>query len=152
MRNLRFAHKQQNHSRRTVFEKLQTNAFPLSYSGKLFAFSYAEQFPEDGWSVYEPLAELRRMGVNNDTWRITKINESYTVCDSYPAVWAVPKVASDDFLKKVAQFRSRNRLPVLSWIQPKSQATITRCSQPLVGVSNIIFLIVNMFIVELWLL
>lgn len=61
MRNLRFAHSQENHSRRTVFEKLQMYAFPLSYSERLFAFSYAELFPEDGWNVYEPIAELRRM-------------------------------------------------------------------------------------------
>lgn len=61
MRNLRFAHKQENHSRRTVFEKLQTNAFPLSFNERLFAYSYNEQFPEDGWNVYEPVAELRRM-------------------------------------------------------------------------------------------
>lgn len=27
-------------------------------------------------------------------------------------------------------------LKVLSWIHPESQATITRCSQPLVGVSS----------------
>ncbi|XP_055378303.1 myotubularin-related protein 2 [Condylostylus longicornis] len=138
MRNLRFAHKQQNHSRRTVFEKLQTHAFPLSCDGKLFAFSNPEQFPTDGWSVYEPIAEFRRMGINmtSDPWKITKINESYTFCDSYPAVWAVPKAANEDLLRKVAQFRSRNRLPVLSWIHPETQATITRCSQPLVGVSG----------------
>lgn len=61
MRNLRFAHKQENHSRRTVFEKLQVYAFPLSYGERLFAFSYKETFPEDGWNVYEPIAELRRM-------------------------------------------------------------------------------------------
>lgn len=61
MRNLRFAHSQENHSRRTVFEKLQMYAFPLSYNERLFAFSYAEVFPEDGWNVYEPIAELRRM-------------------------------------------------------------------------------------------
>lgn len=136
MRNLRFAHKQENHSRREVFDKLQMFAFPVSYSKQFFAFSHKETFAEDGWSVYEPVAELRRMGVNNDTWRITKINEGYTVCDSYPAVWAVPKGASDDQLRNVANFRSRNRLPVLSWIHPKSLATISRCSQPLVGVSG----------------
>ncbi|XP_017099265.1 phosphatidylinositol-3,5-bisphosphate 3-phosphatase MTMR2 [Drosophila bipectinata] len=142
MRNLRFAHKQQNHSRRTVFEKLQANAFPLSYSGRLFAFAHAAANAVngnggwDGWAVYEPLAELRRLGVPNDMWRATKINESYAVCDSYPAVWAVPKAASDDFLRRVAQFRSRCRLPVLSWMNPRTQATITRCSQPLVGVSG----------------
>lgn len=142
MRNLRFAHKQQNHSRRTVFEKLQSYAFPLSSSGHLFAFDHAAAVPgtqivENGWSVYEPLAELRRLGVPSDgMWKATKINESYGVCDSYPAVWAVPKQASDDFLKRVAQFRSRCRLPVLSWMHPRSQATITRCSQPLVGVGG----------------
>lgn len=136
MRNLRFAHKQENHSRRTVFEKLQMYAFPLSYNERLFAFSYSEQSAEDGWTVYEPVAELRRMGVNNDTWRITRINEKYEICDSYPAVWAVPKSVSDDLLKATCSFRSRNRLPVLSWIHPNSLATITRCSQPLVGVSG----------------
>lgn len=103
MRNLRFAHKQQNHSRRTVFEKIQSYAFPLSFSGKLFAFAYGEQFTENGWNIYEPLAEMRRMGVPNDMWRITKINELYAVCDSYPAVWAVPKAASDEFLRKVSK-------------------------------------------------
>lgn len=73
---------------------------------------------------------------NNDTWRITRINEEYTICDSYPAVWAVPKTASDELLKQSSMFRSKNRLPVLSWIHPNSLATITRCSQPLVGVSG----------------
>lgn len=39
-------------------------------------------------------------------------------------------------MKQTSLFRSKNRLPVLSWIHPKSFATITRCSQPLVGVSG----------------
>lgn len=108
----------------------------MAYNKTIFAFSYKEDFPEDGWTVYEPMAELRRMGVNNDAWRITKINEHYQICDSYPAIWAVPKTVSDEQLKQVANFRSRNRLPVLSWIHPKSLATITRCSQPNVGVGG----------------
>lgn len=75
-------------------------------------------------------------GVNNDTWKITRINDKYEICDSYPAVWAVPKTASDELLKQTCLFRSKSRLPVLSWIHPNSLATITRCSQPLVGVSG----------------
>lgn len=67
-------------------------------------------------------------------WKITKINENFEICDSYPAVWAVPTAATEEDIKAVAQFRSRGRIPVLSWIHPESQATITRCSQPLVGV------------------
>lgn len=61
MRNLRFAHKQENHSRRSVFEKLQMYAFPLSHKINLFAFEYSEVFLENGWAVYEPIAELKRM-------------------------------------------------------------------------------------------
>ena len=65
MRNLRFAHKQENHSRRTVFEKIQKYAFPLAQAQneKVFAFSYSEVFAEDGWVIYEPIAEFRRMGL-----------------------------------------------------------------------------------------
>ncbi|KAG5678073.1 hypothetical protein PVAND_007775 [Polypedilum vanderplanki] len=139
MRNLRFAHKQENHSRRTVFGKLQNFAFPLANNEKLFAFNYSEKFPEDGWNVYEPIAEFRRMGLganSNIEWRVTKVNQAYELCDSYPAVLAVPRSISDEDLKAVANFRSRNRLPVLSWIHPQSLATITRCSQPLCGVSG----------------
>jgi myotubularin-related protein 1/2 len=136
MRNLRFAHKQENHSRRDVFEKLQQFAFPLSHKIKLFAFEYSESFPENGWAIYEPIAELKRMGVNNDMWKISRINEQYEICDSYPAVWAIPAQATDEDIKAVAAYRSRARKPVLSWIHPESQATITRCSQPLVGVSG----------------
>lgn len=61
VRNLRFAHKQENHSRRNVFEKLQKYSFPLSHDLPLFAFKYSEIFPENGWNVYEPIAELKRM-------------------------------------------------------------------------------------------
>ena len=136
MRNLRFAHKPENHSRRDVFEKLQQYAFPLSNKLPLFAFEYQMKYPTNGWTVYEPIAEYKRMGLPNESWKITKINENYELCDTYPAVLAVPSAANDDFLRSVASFRSRGRLPVLSWLHPESQASITRCSQPSVGMTN----------------
>lgn len=34
------------------------------------------------------------------------------------------------------KFRSRNRIPVLTWIDPKSGAAIVRCSQPLTGMQR----------------
>ncbi|KAG8195485.1 hypothetical protein JTE90_010789 [Oedothorax gibbosus] len=136
MRNLRFAHKQENHSRRDVFEKLQQYAFPISNKLPLFAFEYQGKYAVNGWSVYEPIAEYKRQGLPTESWKITKINEHYELCDTYPAILAVPAAASDEDLRAVANFRSRGRLPVLSWIHPESQATITRCSQPLVGVGS----------------
>ena len=34
---------------------------------------------------------------------------------------------------EVSKFRSKGRVPVLSWIHPATKSTLTRCSQPLVG-------------------
>ncbi|CAL1545949.1 unnamed protein product [Lymnaea stagnalis] len=145
MRNLRFAHKQENHSRRQVFEKIHQYAFPLTnklfylvfFFQPFFAFEFKEKYgQENGWRIYDPIKELKRMGVPNESWKVSKINETYQLCDSYPAVFAVPKQASDSDLQKVAEFRSRQRIPVLSWIHPESQASITRSSQPLVGMTS----------------
>ncbi|XP_036380104.1 myotubularin-like isoform X2 [Megalops cyprinoides] len=136
MRNLRFALKQEGHSRRDIFDILFRHAFPLSHGLQLFAFLSQEKFEENGWNVYNPMQEFRRQGLPNDSWRITFLNENYELCDTYPALLAVPFKASDEDLRKVATFRSRGRIPVLSWIHPEKQAVITRCSQPLVGMSG----------------
>ncbi|KAM5245962.1 phosphatidylinositol-3,5-bisphosphate 3-phosphatase MTMR2 [Ctenodactylus gundi] len=136
IRNLRFAHKPEGRTRRSIFENLMKYAFPVSNNLPLFAFEYKEIFPENGWKLYDPLLEYRRQGVPNESWRITKINERYELCDTYPALLVVPANIPDEELKRVASFRSRGRIPVLSWIHPESQATITRCSQPMVGVSG----------------
>lgn len=136
MRNLRFAHRQENHSRRQVYEKIHQFAFPVTNKQPLFAFEFKEDYGVDGWTVYDPEAELRRQNVPNDNWRVSRINEKYDVIDTYPNSIGVPKQATDEFIRQVASFRSRGRLPILSWIHPKSQATITRSSQPLVGVAG----------------
>jgi len=136
IRNYRFAHSRENHSRRDVFEKLQQYAFPTSNKLPLFAFEYKEKYSINGWQVYEPIAEYQRLGSITETWKITKINENYELCDTYPAILVVPSAASEDDLRQVAQFRSKGRIPVLSWLHPESQASLTRCSQPMVGISG----------------
>nr|XP_020830711.1 myotubularin-related protein 1 isoform X8 [Phascolarctos cinereus] len=105
MRNLRLAYKQEEQSKLGIFENLNRYAFPLSNG----------------------------QGLPNESWKISKINNSYELCDTYPAIIVVPTSVKDDDLTKVAAFRAKGRVPVLSWIHPESQATITRCSQPLVG-------------------
>ncbi|KAH0630836.1 hypothetical protein JD844_004126 [Phrynosoma platyrhinos] len=132
MRNLRLAYKQEEH-RLEIFQNLITRAFPLSHGLPFFAFNYKEKFPTNGWKVYDPIAEYKRQGLPNESWKISKINSTYEFCDTYPAILVVPTSVKDDDLSRVAAFRAKGRVPVLSWIHPESQATITRCSQPLVG-------------------
>lgn len=66
-------------------------------------------------------------GLPNESWKITRINEEYEVCETYPAVWAVPAAASDDDLHNVANFRSRCRIPVSgTTIKKKSDCRLIR--------------------------
>uniref|UniRef100_A0AAZ3PK92 Myotubularin related protein 1a n=1 Tax=Oncorhynchus tshawytscha TaxID=74940 RepID=A0AAZ3PK92_ONCTS len=135
MRSPRFAYKE-DASQPEIVEVLAKHAFPLSNDLPLFAFLYKEEFPVDGWKVYDPMAEYKRQGLPNESWTISKMNSSYEVCDTYPALVVIPTSIKDDHLKGVVAFRARHRIPVLSWIHPESQATIVRSSQPLVGPSD----------------
>lgn len=137
MRNLRFAHKQMEDTlRKSIFEVLMKFAFPVSNGLQIFAFEYGQVFPENGWKVYDALSEYKRQGIPNESWRITKVNDHYELCDTYPSTLAVPVNIPDEELRRVAAFRAKGRIPVLSWIHPESQATVTRCSQPMVGVNG----------------
>uniref|UniRef100_UPI00398F0ED6 myotubularin-related protein 1b isoform X2 n=1 Tax=Pristiophorus japonicus TaxID=55135 RepID=UPI00398F0ED6 len=136
MRNLRFAYKQEEHGKLEIFENLMQYAFPVSKNLPLFAMKYKENFPVQGWKVYDPIAEYKRQGLPTESWAITKINSNYELCDTYPPIVVVPTSVKDDDLCRVQAFRTRGRIPVLSWIHPESQATITRCSQPMVGTND----------------
>eukprot|EP00040_Diaphanoeca_grandis_P035787 m.225832 g.225832 ORF g.225832 m.225832 type:complete len:854 (-) comp33470_c6_seq1:116-2677(-) len=142
-RKFRFAHPQENHSRRSCFEKLQLLAFPLSNGLELFTFTHSaaavaaeEKEKFSGWNLYDFEAEMKRQGVPNDAWRITQANKNYEISDTYPSLIAVPKNLTDSQVVKAAAFRSKGRLPALCWYSRENQATITRCSQPRVGITG----------------
>ncbi|XP_056298404.1 myotubularin-related protein 1a isoform X2 [Pseudoliparis swirei] len=135
MRSPRFAYKvEEGHP--DVVELLAKHTFPLSHSLPLFAFRYKEQFPVDGWKVYDPTAEYRRLGLPNESWAISKMNSSYELCDTYPSILVIPTHIAEEDVRRVALFRAKHRIPILSWIHPETQAAIVRCSQPLVGPSD----------------
>lgn len=53
---------------------------------------------------------------------------------TYPSTIIVPSTISDNTLNYAARYRSRARIPVLTYLHPVNDCSITRCSQPLVGV------------------
>ena len=61
MRTLRFAHKQETHSRRGMYDRLQIVSFPASYGKNVFAYAFAGNYQEDGWDVYDAKRELQRL-------------------------------------------------------------------------------------------
>ncbi|KAJ3243833.1 hypothetical protein HDU78_011735 [Chytriomyces hyalinus] len=113
----------------------------ISSIDNLLAFHYqpVSQFSvSKGWSIYDPEVEFRRMGlgVKSDAWRISSVNKDFAFCPTYPKYFAVPSRISDNVLKHAVKFRSKGRIPVLSYIHRTNQVTITRCAQPLVGLQQ----------------
>jgi len=147
MRNLSFAlNKVDGHPRKDIYDCLTFNSFPLSHESVLFCYIYREPYPSHlpGWNVYDPVQELKRLGLSQGQgqagsdipWRISRDNEKFSVCDTYPAILGLPSQVTNDDLMEVAKFRSKGRVPALCWLHPQTSASITRCSQPLVGLSG----------------
>ncbi|KAI9294930.1 phosphatases II [Neoconidiobolus thromboides FSU 785] len=108
----------------------------------VYAFYFEPRTPftfkrEQGWKIYEPMEEFRRMGIetNSNSWRFTTINSSYNFSPTYPSTLVVPTSVSDAVLKYACKYRSKCRLPVLTYLHPNG-SSITRCSQPLLGIQK----------------
>jgi myotubularin-related protein 6/7/8 len=128
---------------RDAFEFIRSRTCRLGSIEKLYAFTYAAPRQEracNGWDIYDAKAEFRRQGISEKAtekgWRSTDINKTYAFSPTYPAYLVVPSTVSDNVLKYAANFRSRARIPTLTYLHPINNCTITRSSQPYVGLTG----------------
>ncbi|KAI4103846.1 MAG: hypothetical protein L6R37_003571 [Teloschistes peruensis] len=126
---------------RDVYDSIKAWTCKLGRVEKLYAFTYQPQSPEkevNGWDLYDARREWKRLGISEKDsekgWRISNINLDYGFSPTYPALLAVPSAISDNTLNYAGRYRSRARLPVLTYLHPVNNCSITRSSQPLVGV------------------
>ncbi|KAG0381052.1 hypothetical protein BGX24_000030 [Mortierella sp. AD032] len=123
-----------------VYDSIQ-NLTCIGSVQKLFAFFYTPSpafAATDGWQIYDPLLEYERMGVGskNDQWRFSDLNKSYSFSPTYPQLIVVPSKISDNVLQYAAKHRSKARIPALSYLHWNNMASITRSSQPMVGLKQ----------------
>ncbi|KAF8319412.1 phosphatases II, partial [Clavulina sp. PMI_390] len=137
-----------------VFESVKELTVAPSVTS-LYAFFYEPSTPytvTDGWSLYSLRDEFARMGLGSRTkaWRFTDVNKDYSICPTYPARLVVPAKISDSTLSYGAKYRSKGRIPALVYLHWNNQASssslgntdrsniasITRSSQPTVGLTN----------------
>ncbi|KAG5366029.1 Phosphoinositide 3-phosphatase [Yarrowia sp. B02] len=122
-----------------VFDSIQKLCC-LPSVDRLYAFFYKPGKSErrfNGWAAFNPQQEFGRQGAfAKNKWRMTGLNENYALCATYPQQLSVPASVSDNVLNYAARFRSKNRLPVLSFHNAFNGCTIARCSQPLVGLKK----------------
>uniref|UniRef100_U5EVV2 phosphatidylinositol-3,5-bisphosphate 3-phosphatase n=1 Tax=Corethrella appendiculata TaxID=1370023 RepID=U5EVV2_9DIPT len=104
----------------------------------LYCFQYTpsnEDLPKkSGWDYFKLDTEFKRMRVPNDQWTLCTLNQKYELCDTYPRLVYVPSDATTAMLMGSSRFRSKGRLPALTYLH-SNKASISRCSQPLSGFS-----------------
>ncbi|CAD6193014.1 unnamed protein product [Caenorhabditis auriculariae] len=118
-----------------LYETLLRCSKPINVN-ELLAFENRDSVEDArGWSRMDWGIEMSRQGVPPDTWVETDINSGFSSCDTYPERLWVPASASTATLIGSCRFRSRGRLPVLSYFHRQSEASLCRCAQPLTGFS-----------------
>ncbi|KAJ3160893.1 hypothetical protein HDU86_008255 [Geranomyces michiganensis] len=123
-----------------VFASLQ-RLINITSIEQTYAFSYqpTKPYPADAkWRMFDPAKEFARLGVNTltDQWRFTTVNENYEFSPTYPRCLVVPAKISDNVLRYTGKFRSKARIPALSYLHRPNMASITRSSQPFVGLKQ----------------
>ncbi|THH28927.1 hypothetical protein EUX98_g5268 [Antrodiella citrinella] len=103
-----------------VFESIKELTVATSIN-QLYAFDYTPNPPlnaKNGWSLYSPRDEFSRMGVGSRTkaWRFTDINKDYSFSPTYPAKLVIPARISDTTLQYAVKYRSKARIPVLTYL------------------------------------
>jgi len=123
-----------------AFEWIRNRTCRLGSIERLYAFSYQPMKQErqlNGWQLYDAKAEFRRQGISTKSidrgWRISSLNKDYAFSPTYPGILVVPSQISDNVLKYAGAYRSRARIPVLTYLHSLNNCSITRSSQPLVG-------------------
>lgn len=107
----------------------------------VYAFTYYSKTADhntDSWQLYSPQVEFARLGVGSTfpQWRLTTLNHDYAFSPTYPAVLGIPSNISDNVLKHAGKYRSKGRVPVLTYIHALNGCTISRASQPMVGLKQ----------------
>lgn len=120
---------------------LSSQAFPTAIK-HVFAFFYKENFSSPqpnsslithGWNLYSTRREFTRQEVlQTDNFRIWCDN--FALVDTYPKEFILPQGIPGDQIFEAAKFRSRNRLPALTFRNRRNGALLCRSSQPMVGI------------------
>ncbi|XP_064480386.1 myotubularin-related protein 13-like isoform X2 [Ornithodoros turicata] len=64
----------------------------------------------------------------SDGFRISTVNNGYSVCRSYPSLVVVPQSVSDDSVRKLSRCYRHSRFPAVTWRHPSTKALLLRAS------------------------
>ncbi|TMW64252.1 hypothetical protein Poli38472_012874 [Pythium oligandrum] len=108
----------------------RSDAFAYYYSVGTIESEY------NGWKIYTDEREFKRqIAADPAAQPFLKFyqNSRGTMCKSYPTKLLVPASMNSTTLAKVAEFRAKNRLPVITYYHRKNRCVLVRSGQPLLG-------------------
>jgi hypothetical protein len=88
---------------------------------------------QDDW---DRMGVFESFGGRPSPYAICELNDGYELCPTYPRKFVVPRLMDDLHIRATAAFRSKKRLPVLSWVSKTTRAGLWRAAQPKVGVTG----------------
>lgn len=104
----------------------------------VFAFLHGPIPSENSSAFYDPEKEFfRQNALPGDDFVLSNLNEDYTLCPTYPRKILCPALLHEEWIRDSASFRSGSRFPAVCWVHPVTKVTLSRCSQPLGGMSNL---------------
>lgn len=98
-----------------VFQKDHSQIFNFVYKYK------ANQDPiaEEGWNILNPKSEFTRQGLDFKDQSVklkeSNLNKNFSLCATYPEYLVFPTNVGDQELKEASGYRTKNRLPTLSY-------------------------------------
>ncbi|GMI08615.1 hypothetical protein TrVE_jg11336 [Triparma verrucosa] len=131
----------------TLVGAISSLAFTSEGPKDTFAFSHALQAKNpkkkldglvNGWDLFQPMKEFERLGlVNSPHARFYRIwSDNFSLSDTYPLHFCVPSGMSESDIMLAAKFRSKCRMPAVSWRNKKNGAVLVRSAQPMVGLKS----------------
>lgn len=89
---------------------------------------------------YSLMGEYERVGLLAESSGLRCVKSSIDLAplspDSYPSELMLPGGMTNDELKRVCSYRSKGRIPAVVYMHERTKATISRSSQPLVGLGK----------------
>ncbi len=118
-----------------IYDILSIYSYPLlTKDFKNYAFWYKTKFKEgkiNGWNIYNLEEEFTEQGLNlKDNKKFILFQNNYKICESYPKQFIIPSYLNEDDIMKCGKYRTKKRLPVLTYFYKKNGCSIWRSSQP----------------------
>jgi len=123
-----------------VYQKENSQIFNFIYKYR----SIQDTNSEEGWALFNPKKEFERQGLDFKNVSIklkeSNLNKNFGLCSTYPDYLVFPSTISDQELRDASIYRTKNRLPTLSYYynpqEKKNFGSLWRSSQNKSGLTQ----------------